>query len=349
LSGVQLSVLCGISLFSGGGIGDLALRANNIDVLVAAELLEDRAEVFRRNYPRTEMICGDIRKTKDFIVKKTKEKLGSERELDILFATPPCQGMSKNGRGKLLNGVRAGVKPRFDERNKLALDAIDIAIKLNPKLIVFENVPEMQFTLLENGNDQPVNLLETIERMLRPRYFGRWEVIEFADYGVPQRRQRLITVFSRLPNLVQLIKRGLSVLPERTHSSAPTMFTKAWVTVDEALKGVPSLDASDSVRSHSTEIPYHNVPVLDQDKYFWVKNTPSGRGAFDNQCINTECLFDGNPSHGSKHDAKGINKSSKETPIRCLRCGELLPRPWVIEDGKHRLMSGFTSAQKNAR
>ena len=89
---------------------------------MASELLEDRAEVYRANYPATEMIVGDIRTTKDAVVALAIQKLAG-RELDILFATPPCQGMSKNGRGKLLNGVRAGLKPKLDERNQLALEA----------------------------------------------------------------------------------------------------------------------------------------------------------------------------------------------------------------------------------
>jgi DNA (cytosine-5)-methyltransferase 1 len=42
-------------------------------------------------------------------------------ELDILFATPPCQGMSKNGRGKLLQGIREGKKPSLDSRNRLII------------------------------------------------------------------------------------------------------------------------------------------------------------------------------------------------------------------------------------
>ncbi len=341
--------LTAISLFSGGGIGDLALRANSVEVVVAAELLEDRAEVFCRNYPKTKMVGGDIRKTKDIIIAAAKEQLGSHRDLDILFATPPCQGMSKNGRGKLLNGIRAGTKPTFDERNKLAIHAVEIAKILKPRLIVFENVPEMEYTVVENDKGEPVDLLKAIADMLKPEYSGRWEVVEFADYGVPQRRQRLITVFSNIPDLVHTISRGMSVLPARTHSSSPTMFTKEWISVDEALKGIPQLDASDPVLSRHPTINYHYVPILDKEKYFWVKNTPPNRGAFDNQCVNVACLFAGNPTHGSMHDSNGINKSKKETPIRCLQCGELLPRPWVIENGKHRLMSGFTSAYKRMR
>ena len=340
--------LTGVSLFTGGGIGDLSLRACGVEVLVASEMLSDRAEVYRANYPETEMIVGDIRTTAAEVMRLAREHLAG-RELDVLFATPPCQGMSRNGRGKLLNGIRAGLKPEFDERNSLALEAVAIALELQPRLIVFENVPEMEYTLIQDSDGNVRDLLEIISQRLSPTYCGRWEVVEFADYGVPQRRQRLITVFSRVEPVKSDCEAGRSVLPERTHSVSPTMFTKAWVSVDEALQGVPSIDARKKEDAEHPTIPYHRVPTLDEQKYFWVRNTPPGKGAFDNQCVNPACGFQGNGAHGAQHDDNGINRANKNTPVRCAKCGELLPRPWVVEDGEHRLMSGFTSAYKRMR
>lgn len=337
-----------ISLFAGGGVGDLALRACGIKVLLASEILEDRAEVYRANYPETRMIAGDIRSTKHQLLALAKERLGG-RTLDILFATPPCQGMSKNGRGKLLNGIRAGHKPKLDERNSLAFEAVEIARALRPKLIVFENVPEMQYTLVDRPDGSVGDLLQSLAEALAPDYLGKWEVVEFADYGVPQRRQRLITVFSRLPEHQCLMQTGNGILPDRTHSDTATMFARPWVTVGEALSGLPPLDAGSAATATDSSLDFHRVPTLDMNKYFWVANTPPGRGAFDNQCVNPECGFQGNSTHGAQHDGEGINKANKGTPVHCLRCGELLPRPWVIEEGTHRVMSGFTSAYKRMR
>ena len=207
----------------------------------------------------------------------------------------------------------------------------------------------MEFTIIKQRDGGVGDLLETIAHGLAPDYCGRWEVVEFADYGVPQRRQRLITIFARVAPIKKLAETGQSLLPLKTHSFPPTMFTKPWVSIDEALRGVPPLDA----KSHSTathrELRFHRVPVLDKKKYFWVANTPFGRGAFDNQCANPACGFQGNPTHGAQHDHNGINRSNKDTPVRCIRCCELLPRPWVIENGMYRLMSGFTSAYKRMR
>ena len=254
--------------------------------------------------------------------------------------------MSKNGR-KAAQRDQGG-SPTFDGETT-ALEAVAIALELDPKVIVFENVPEMEFTLVEQPDGSLADLLETIAAMLAPRYSGCWEVVEFADYGVPQRRQRLITVFSRVAPLVGYAKAGRSVLPTRTHSACGTLFTKPWVSVDEALKGTPSLDAATKDAAMDKNIPFHRVPLLDEEKYFWVRNTPPGRGAFDNQCVNPACANQGNVTHGAQHDDNGINRANRDTPIRCARCGKLLPRPWVVEDGVHRLMSGFTSAYKRMR
>jgi DNA (cytosine-5)-methyltransferase 1 len=348
LTDLEPEVPTGVSLFTGGGIGDLAVRAAGIHVLVASELLEDRAQVYKANYPETIMVTGDIRVKQHELVGLARERLAG-RELDVLFATPPCQGMSKNGRGKLLNGIRAGVKPQFDERNALALTAVEIALELQPKLIVFENVPEMEFTLIERPDGSVGDLLETISELLSPTYSGRWETIEFADYGVPQRRQRLITVFSRVPSLRNHATAGRSLLPPRTHSKSGGLFSKPWVSVDEALKGIPPLDASRKELATSKTIPFHRVPLLDEEKYFWVRHTPPGKGAFDNQCVNPDCVETSNLTHGAQHDASGINRANKDTPIRCSSCGSLLPRPWVTEGQEKRLMSGFTSAYKRMR
>jgi DNA (cytosine-5)-methyltransferase 1 len=111
--------LLGVSLFASSGIGDLALRALGVKMLVANELLPDRASLFQANYPETLMIPGDIREISEKLLLATQKSLGGRR-LDLLFATRPCQGMSKNGRGKLLRGVRDGLRSQIDPRNQLA-------------------------------------------------------------------------------------------------------------------------------------------------------------------------------------------------------------------------------------
>lgn len=333
-----------VSLFASSGIGDLALRANHLEVLVANEIIRDRAKLFVSNYPDTKMICGDVWDKKEEIIKLTKEMLDGN-DLDFLLATPPCQGMSKNGQGKLLNEIRKGNRPKIDPRNRLIIPTLDIIVELQPKVIVFENVPEMENTIIDDENGNMVCIIEYIRRRLRDNYDGGAEVVEFADFGVPQRRKRLITVFSRIDRMKQLYNRRGSFIAERTHSEKPTLGKKPWVTVRDAISQTPRLDAKDS-KSAKSDIPFHFVPVLDEKKYFWISNTPPEKGAFDNQCINPECLYQNNPTHGSFRDEYGVNRSKGDTPLYCEKCGSLLPRPYTEKNGIKTIMKGFTSAYK---
>lgn len=337
--------MIGISLFASGGIGDLALNNVGVDVVVANELIKERAEVFRSNFPDCKMIIGDINQVYSEIIDETKRALNG-RNLDFMLATPPCQGMSKNGRGKLLSLIRKGERPKLDTRNQLIVPTINIVKELSPEIVVFENVPEMKDTLIEYDN-KLINIIDFINEELSPLgYFGTAEVVEFADYGVPQRRQRLITIYSKNECLVSYFKKHFSYLPRTTHSNNDKT-KKSWLTVRDVISEVPELDAKDKTTSISQKIPFHRVPLLDKDKYFWVSNTPPENGAFDNQCVS--CGYDENPTHGSSKDKNGINRANKDTPLYCINCGELLPRPWVKKDDNYRLMKGYTSAYRRMK
>lgn len=336
--------LTAVSLFASGGIGDLALRASGFRTLVANELLPDRASLFRRNYPDAEMVIGDIWSVLPDVVRRARASLRGA-VLDCLFATPPCQGMSKNGRGKLLQGVREGRRAKLDPRNQLILPTVAAVEALAPRIFVIENVPELETTLIEAPDGELIGALEYVDlRLGRLGYVGQRRIVEFADFGVPQRRQRLIAIYSREPHIIRQI-RALTAFPSATHGRTPNLLQKKWVSVDDAISHLPELDARSADQAASL-LPFHRVPVLDSKKYFWVSNTPEGGGAFDNQCVNEACRYSSNPGHGTNRNAAGINRANTTTPIRCLKCNELLPRPWVEKAGEFRLMSGFTSAYK---
>ena len=119
-----------------------------------------------------------------------------------------------------------------------------------------------------------------------------------------------------------------------------------WKSVRDAISHLPPLDAAKPETAKHNDIPFHYVPLLDSEKYFWVSNTPPEKGAFDNQCVNPSCKFDKNPTHSCGKNAEGVNKASTTTPIYCIKCGHVLPRPWVKDGDVFRLMKGYTSAYK---
>jgi DNA (cytosine-5)-methyltransferase 1 len=336
-----------ISLFASGGIGDLALKKAGVDIVLTNELLPERVSVYSRNFPESIALAGDIWELKEEIINKTLELTQGET-LDILLATPPCQGMSKNGQGILLKNIREGKRPQIDVRNRLVIPTVEIIKRLKPNLVIFENVPEMQNTVINDEDGNYINILEYIRRELSSEYVGKAEVVEFADYGVPQRRKRLITVYSKKNAFKEHLEKCGTFIPKKTHSSQPKLGEKPWVTVRDTISSLPTLDGKDKV-SASSGIPYHHVPVLDPKKYNWISRTPDEKGAFDNQCSNPTCLYQGNATHGSTRNGDGINRANQTTPLYCEKCGSLLPRPYTIKDGKLQIMAGFTSAYKRMR
>ena len=337
-----------ISLFSSSGIGDLALRANGIEVILANELIRERAELFQVNFPETELVHGDIWDKKSEIIQKTKSSLGGD-ELDVLLATPPCQGMSKNGQGKLLSEIRAGRRPRLDPRNRLIIPTLEIATALRPRILILENVPEMTNTVIEDESGDLVKILDYVEKVLGGDYSGRAETVEFADFGVPQRRKRLITIFTRDPILKSTLIQTGSLIAPATHANGKGNGLFDWVTLRETIGSLPTLDAVPGKNACEEFSQFHRVPVLDDKKYHWIQHTPLGESAFNNQCINEACGYTHNTVHGSQRTAEGINRSNTETPLHCSRCGQLLPRPFVELGSEKRLMKAFTSSYRRMR
>lgn len=340
-----------ISLFSSSGIGDLGLKANGINTVIACELVENRMKLFHNNYPDAKCFQGDIWELKDEIVNYYNSTYGDAPFL--ILATPPCQGMSSNGMGKMLSDYRKGLRPKMDERNRLIIPALDIIKALCPQWIILENVANMTNTLIYDENNELVNIIDYLKRRLGDDYFGEPVVVDVADYGVPQHRKRLFTVLSRKENIIAenvFLKKG-NLLPDYTHSMNDTQLTRHWVTLKEAIGELPFLRAEKGKNQSQGFEGLHKVPLLDEKKLFWVDNTKEGDTAFNNQCVNPKCGYKGNKIHGASHDKDGINKSHTDTPLYCEKCGALLPRPWVLDKktGEKRLMKGFVSAYKRMR
>lgn len=342
-----LEPLYGVSLFSGAGIGDLGFRAAGVSFLAMCEKESDRAALTALNFPDAKVWAHDLNEVGDLLCQAVTDRLASAgHELFLMTCTAPCQGMSKNGQGTLLRNIRKGIRPSLDPRNRLILPALRVAQRLRPKWIVLENVVEMRNTIIEDERKEVRFILDIVFDSLAPEYVGEAYDVEFADYGVPQRRQRLITVLTRDALARERFESGLPLVPSPTHAKNAIRSLKHWVSVMEALGGFSPLDAIDESRAVCPSILFHRVPVLDPKKYQWIRHALPGKSAFDNQCINPRCRFQGNQTHGASHDDEGINRAHRDTPLYCERCGELLPRPYTEEAGKLRIMSGYTSAYK---
>lgn len=330
-----------VCLFTSAGIGELGLEAAGAEILVANEIIPERAALYRENFPKTEMVLGDIWEKSEQIIHRSLDLLAG-RELFILYATPPCQGMSTNGSGRLKSEIAAGRREQEEARNRLIIPTMQIVNQLRPRFLLLENVPQMASTMIRNDEGEQEMILDFIQRTLPDCYEGTAQVLACEDFGIPQRRKRLITIYTRDPSAKSFFKaNGCSFITDEMRRPGPTL--------REAIGHLPRLEAVDGKNAMTDYHPQHRVPVMKPLKHWWVSHTPEGNTAFNNQCVNPTCLSSDTPGHREALvDGRWV--ALKDTPIFCDACGELLPRPTVTErNGEVRALKGFHSAYRRMR
>lgn len=176
------SKLTAVDLFSGAGGLTLGLKQAGFKVLAGVEIEKVPAKTFVLNHPDVHCFQKDIREIGSMEILKT---IGLKRgELDLLAGCPPCQGFSTLRTRKKSIAVA-------DDRNDLLFEFLRIVEALSPKAIMMENVPALAYD----------KRMKTFLKRLSVLGYkvGRKNVrIENAsDYGVPQRRKRMILLASK--------------------------------------------------------------------------------------------------------------------------------------------------------
>lgn len=259
-----------LSLFANVGIAETYLNEIGIDVVLANEIDKQRVKFYRHLYPDVTVIEGDITNDK---INSQIINLAKEKKVDLIMATPPCQGMSTVGK-----------KDKNDERNKLIKYATNIIKEIKPKFVFLENVPEQLKTYIEYNNKK-VLIPNYLEKELGDTYvFNDERIINACDYGVPQLRERAITL---------LVRKDL-----KQKWNYPKKDKKI-VTLEDAIGELPSLDPEiyDIKYDELTRIfpdyekkkqlglsvsKWHYPPKHVYRQVYSLMHTPSGKTAFDN-------------------------------------------------------------------
>ena len=239
----------GVSLFSGAGIGETYLSKCGIDIVVANELLPKRADLYRCLYPKCNMICGDI--TDKNIYNRI---ISQAKGIEFMIASPPCQGMSVAGKNRHQDTM---VK---DNRNFLINYVFSAIGELKPKYVLIENVPMLLKILLPYKNGMHT-IMSILEDMFSDKYEIEGKIIDSADLGVPQTRQRAI--------IKLCTKTDVWHWPQSVEKK---------VTVREAIGHLPSLESGEK-----SDIKWHFARKHDKNNILWMKHTPSGKSAFSNE------------------------------------------------------------------
>lgn len=220
----------GIDLFAGAGGLSLGFEQAGFDIAAAVEIDPIHCATHERNFPHAKTICASVVDVGGDAIRH-RANLG-DAEIDVVFGGAPCQGFS-------LIGKRA-----FDDpRNRLVLHYVRIVAELQPKYFVFENVKGLTL------GKHVAFLNELIAALGSAGYdvASPYQVLNAADFGVPQDRKRLFVIGAR---------RGL-VLPKYP------MPIESRTTVWEAIGDLPDADrfdelnANDSIQvAWTTDAPY---------------------------------------------------------------------------------------------
>ena len=321
--------LTAVSLFSGGGLSDLGYELAGFRFCVQVEADQRRAEIGADNFPNSTWITGDVRTSGGEIVNAYCS--AASRRLDLLVATPPCQGMSSSNPSR---GKRQTPKARaLEDKNRLMLGLIPIALVLKPRVIVAENVRQILTLDVEYGGAKG-KVIDVLRNSLRD-YHVFTGVVNMADYGIPQVRKRalVVAVHKQEPWLEKMSSLDYLPWPYPTHTEQPTGEAQPWLSIRKWLEAMkyPPLDASCKDKAHG-EHPLHYVPAYGDDRYQQVSQIPpySGRSAYQNDTC---------PS---------CERDSVETGvILCPSCHEIMRnRPYAEKDGQPYLIKGFQSSYR---
>lgn len=168
-----------IDLFSGCGGLTLGLKQADFRVIGAIEMDSLACETYLMNHLGVAVWPNDIRCV---CAETMMRAMGiREGELDLIAGCPPCQGFSTL---TTLNNS----KKQDDERNDLVFEYMRFVRVFLPKAVMLENVPGLR-------HNWRMSLI--LEQLAILGYSARTEVLDAADYGVPQRRKRLILVAGR--------------------------------------------------------------------------------------------------------------------------------------------------------
>jgi len=258
-----------LSLFANIGVAEAYLEEVGFTVAVANELIERRARLYSEIYPNTKMICGDITDTTVFQnIITTSISAG----VDVIMATPPCQGMST-----------AGQQAADDFRNTLICPTIEAVKAIKPRYVFLENVPMFLNTQIAVDGKQ-ILIPDLLDIELSEDYIIRKYVINTQDYSVPQTRERAIVLMSRKGEMEWL-------LPGKDDHI---------VTMEEAIGHLPKLDpfiTDISEKDLLTLFPdyykrkeaaekiskWHTPPHHVYRQVVAMQHTPTGCTAFDNE------------------------------------------------------------------
>ena len=276
-----------ISLFSGAGVGCHGFSLEGYDCIVTSEIIPRRLNIQKHNQVCSldgGYIAGDITDPvvheQVFRTIRKWQEVYKKDEIDVIVATPPCQGISVANHKKKDELVR----------NSLVIESLKIIKEIKPRYFVIENVRGFLNTVCTDVDATSKSIQEAIKLNLSGLYNIGFRVLNFKDYGSNSSRTRTVVIGVR-KDIEEVTPYDL--FPSK--KEVPNL--KELIGDLPKLKTMGKIDPKDIYHSFK---PY-NGRMLD-----WVKNLKEGQSAFDNKdpIKRPHSLIDGIivPNQNKNHD-----------------------------------------------
>ncbi len=255
-----------ISLFSSAGVGCYGFKQAGFECIATNEIIPRRLAIQRYNNKcryDSGYICDDI--TKDSArqaVFAEIDRWGGQGndQVDVLVATPPCQGMSVANHKKSDNEI---------VRNSLVVESIKLVKEIEPRFFIFENVAAFMKTgcTAPDGNVKAIG--DVIYEELAEKYVIADSVMNFKNYGSNSSRTRtvVIGVERKLSEFISPIE----LYPRYT----------AEKTLREVIGDMPALEWGEICKNDF----YHAFRTYPEEMRCWIHDLNEGESAFDNEDI----------------------------------------------------------------
>lgn len=206
-----------VSIYSGAGGIDLGFHMAGFENIFSTDYWKPSCDSLEKNKVSKEVVCNDIRNVN---FKQVKSKY---KQVDCLIGGPPCPAYSKS-RFYLKNKKRA-----LEDENAYTLEEYFRALKeLSPKVFLFENV----FGFTYKPHKAAFDYLVSQSKKLG--YNISYKVINCANYGIPQTRERFFCIGVKAP-----LKKF--IFPNETHGETIEKISKnkkKWVTCGDILNDI---------------------------------------------------------------------------------------------------------------
>lgn len=252
-----------VTLFSSAGVGCHGFQMEGYRCIATNEIIERRMQVQRCNHKceyDSGYIVGDI--TSDVIkqriyseIRKWKHK--ENDRVDVIIATPPCQGIS------VINHKK---NDKEINRNSLVVESVEIIRQINPRFFIFENVMAFQKTLCITPDGRTVPIGEYVREVLGKDYVISGRILNFMNYGSNSSRTRtlMIGVDKAYRNNITPYDLYPEFRPEKT--------------LREVIYDFPRLEWGEIY----VDDFYHAFRTYKSEMREWIHDLKEGESAFDN-------------------------------------------------------------------